>query len=574
MMASNESEVCYHPETFFICRRLQKNTLMYTQFFGLSEHPFSISPNPKYLYMSERHGEALAHLNYGLQDGGGFVLLTGEVGTGKTTVSRCLLQQLPADTEIAYILNPSLTERDLLAAICDEFQLPYGEEASLKQLFDLIRDHLLANLAAGKRSVVLVDEAQHLLPGVLEQLRLLTNLETDEKKLLQVVLIGQPELQQMLRQPLLRQLAQRITARYHLLPLSRQDVDAYVRFRLQVAGCVQPIFTPKAIQTLHRLSGGIPRLINLICDRALIAAFARGSHKIVHGDISQSAYEVSGIRDEGTWQSGLLVALAGALLVATGWWGWQWFGVFPTRPLVKVEVPVKVDDTPEQQEQLTRAINQALDPGVAMQNLYRVWGYQTELEESTCDDAPRAGLRCQEGEASLAQLQALQHPALISLTDETGGLYYATLVSLGPDKASLLIGNQSWQVDRQWLSDAWGGSYTLLWRMPKGGVTLIGSNAGATQVQWLDNALSRAMQQPDRKVSRFDATLKNKLQQFQREQGLTPDGIAGSNTLLRLNVVAGEPMPRLEDESLRASTPVDLDAVVDDAMDPLVEEAS
>lgn len=310
------------------------------------------------------------------------------MGTGKTTVSRCLLQQLPAETEIAYILNPSLTERDLLAAICDEFQLPYAQEASLKQLFDLIRDHLLANLAAGKRSVVLVDEAQHLLPGVLEQLRLLTNLETDEKKLLQVVLIGQPELQQMLRQPLLRQLAQRITARYHLLPLSRQDVDAYVRFRLQVAGCVQPIFTPKAIQTLHRLSGGIPRLINLICDRALIAAFARGSHKIVHGDISQSAYEVSGIRDEGTWQSGLLVALAGALLVATGWWGWQWFGVFPTRPLVKVEVPVKVDDTPEQQEQLTRAINQALDPGVAMQNLYRVWGYQTELEESTCDDAP------------------------------------------------------------------------------------------------------------------------------------------------------------------------------------------
>ena len=547
---------------------------MYTQFFGLSEPPFSISPNPKYLYMSERHGEALAHLNYGLQDGGGFVLLTGEVGTGKTTVSRCLLQQLPADTEIAYILNPSLTERDLLAAICDEFQLPYGEEASLKQLFDLIRDHLLANLAAGKRSVVLVDEAQHLLPGVLEQLRLLTNLETDEKKLLQVVLIGQPELQQMLRQPLLRQLAQRITARYHLLPLSRQDVDAYVRFRLQVAGCIQPLFTPRAIQTLHRLSGGIPRLINLICDRALIAAFARGSHKIVHGDISQSAYEVSGIRDEGSWQSGLAVTLGGALLVAAGWWGWQFFGIFPERPLIKVEVPVKIDDTLEQQEQLTRAINQALEPDVAMQNLYKVWGYQTELEEASCDNAPRAGLRCQEGEATLAQLQALQYPALISLTDETGGIYYATLVSLGADKASLLIGNQSWQVDRQWLSDAWGGSYTLLWRMPKGNVTLIGNNAGATQVQWLDNALNRAMQQPDRKVSRFDATLRNKLLQFQRDQGLTPDGIAGSNTLLRLNALSGEPMPRLEDESLRASTPVDLDTVADDAMDPQVEEAS
>lgn len=522
---------------------------MYTQFFGLSEPPFSISPNPKYLYMSERHGEALAHLTYGLQDGGGFVLLTGEVGTGKTTVSRCLLQQLPTETEIAYILNPSLTERDLLAAICDEFQLPYQEEAGLKTLFDLIRDQLLANLAAGKRSVVLIDEAQHLLPGVLEQLRLLTNLETDDKKLLQVVLIGQPELQQMLRQPLLRQLAQRITARYHLLPLFATDVDAYVRFRLQVAGCVQPIFTPSAIQTLHRLSGGVPRLINLICDRALLAAFARASYKVAPADISQAAFEVTGVRDEGSWLSGLTVTLAGALLVAAGWWGWQFFGVFPERPVIRVEVPVTIDETAEQQEQLTEAINQALDPDGAMQNLYRVWGYEPELDDASCANAPRAGLRCQEGEASLEDLRALQHPAMITLTDETGGLYYATLVTLGPRQATLMIGDQSWEVERQWLSDHWGGSYTLLWRMPKGGVSLIASNAGQTQIQWLDNALSHALQQPTRKVRRFDDELKQKLQQFQRDQGLTPDGIAGSHTLLRLNALSGEPMPRLEETS-------------------------
>lgn len=522
---------------------------MYTQFFGLSEHPFSISPNPKYLYMSERHGEALAHLNYGLQDGGGFVLLTGEVGTGKTTVSRCLLQQLPAETEIAYILNPSLSERDLLAAICDEFQLPYPDDAGIKRLFDQIRDHLLANLAAGKRSVVLVDEAQHLLPGVLEQLRLLTNLETDERKLLQVVLIGQPELQQILRQPLLRQLAQRITARYHLLPLAQSDVDAYVRFRLQVAGCIQPIFTPHAIKTLHRLSGGIPRLINLMCDRALIAAFARGSYKIGHGDISQAAFEINGVRDEGGWLTSVGVMLTGSLLVAAGWWGWQQLGVFPTRPVVKVEVPITIDQRAEQQEQLTEAINQAIEPDIAMQSLYQIWGYETEPFEASCDNAPRAGLRCQEGEASLAELHALQYPAMITLTDDTGGLYYATLAKLGPSHAQLMIGHQSWQVERQWLSDNWGGHYTLLWRMPKGGGSLIASHAGPTQIQWLDNALSRAQQQPERKVRRFDSQLKHKLQQFQRDQGLTPDGIAGSNTLLRLNALSGEPMPKLEDAS-------------------------
>ncbi|MGL5037923.1 MAG: ExeA family protein [Aeromonas sp.] len=522
---------------------------MYTQFFGLTEPAFSISPNPKYLYMSERHGEALAHLNYGLQEGGGFVLLTGEVGTGKTTLSRCLLQQLPADTHIAYILNPSLSERDLLAAICDEFALPYAEDAGVKQLFDLIRDHLLANLTAGKRSVVLIDEAQHLLPGVLEQLRLLTNIETDQKKLLQVVLIGQPELQQMLGQPLLRQLAQRITARYHLLPLSRPDVDAYVRFRLQVAGCVQPIFTPKAITTLHRLSGGIPRFINVICDRALIGAFARGSYTVVGPDISQAAFEINGVRDEGSWLSSLMFSAAGALFIAAGWWGWQWGGISPPRPIVKVEVPVTVDETAEQQDQLIKAINQAITPLRAMQSLYQVWGYDTDPLEASCDNAPRAGLRCIEGEASLDELQALQHPAMITLTDPTGGQYYATLVKLGPTQANVMIGHQSWQVEPRWLQDHWGGSYTLLWRMPKGHASVIASTAPPAQIQWLDNALNQITQQPMRKVRRFDQELKQKLLKFQKDNGLTADGIAGSHTLLRLNALSGEAMPRLEEAS-------------------------
>ena len=205
---------------------------MYKAFFNLTDNPFSISPNPKYLYMSERHAEALTHLLYGLRDGGGFVLLTGEVGTGKTTVSRCLRQQLPEDTDLAFILNPALSTEDMLASICDAFHLTYPQPVSLKALFDTLHHFLLQNHQAGRRTLLVIDEAQHLMPEVLEQLRLLTNMETDDAKLLQIVLIGQPELQQLLRQPLLRQLAQRITARYHLLPLDLNDVDSYVRFRM------------------------------------------------------------------------------------------------------------------------------------------------------------------------------------------------------------------------------------------------------------------------------------------------------------------------------------------------------
>ena len=225
---------------------------MYKAFFNLTDNPFSISPNPKYLYMSERHAEALTHLLYGLRDGGGFVLLTGEVGTGKTTVSRCLRQQLPEDTDLAFILNPALSTEDMLASICDAFHLTYPQPVSLKALFDTLHHFLLQNHQAGRRTLLVIDEAQHLMPEVLEQLRLLTNMETDDAKLLQIVLIGQPELQQLLRQPLLRQLAQRITARYHLLPLDLNDVDSYVRFRMQVAGSLQPVSTPSAIRALHR----------------------------------------------------------------------------------------------------------------------------------------------------------------------------------------------------------------------------------------------------------------------------------------------------------------------------------
>jgi general secretion pathway protein A len=266
---------------------------MYTGFFGLTSAPFSIAPNPEFLYLSPRHAEALAHLRFGLGDAGGFVLLTGEVGTGKTTVSRCLLQELDDRAQVAFILNPTLSELELLAAICDELKIRYKKtDASLKLLSDKIKTRLLKNHQDGKHTLLIIDEAQHLQPAVLEQLRLLTNLETNTRKLLQVILIGQPELQQLLRRNDLRQLAQRITARYHLLALNLDEVKHYIKFRLQVAGCSRPVFNDRAIKRLFQLSGGIPRLLNLLADRAMLAAYSQQQALVTAKLVNQAGAEI------------------------------------------------------------------------------------------------------------------------------------------------------------------------------------------------------------------------------------------------------------------------------------------
>ncbi|MEJ6475680.1 ExeA family protein [Pseudoalteromonas piscicida] len=265
---------------------------MYLRYFGLTEKPFSIAPNPEFLFLSERHKEALAHLTYGLGDAGGFVLLTGEVGTGKTTVTRSMLAQLPESTQVAFILNPSLSELELLATICDELDIEYdANNATLKSLTDVIKHRLLVNHQSGGHTMLIIDEAQHLAPEVLEQLRLLTNLETDHKKLLQIVLVGQPELQHLLQRNELRQLAQRITARYHLLPLSESQVFAYIQHRLQKAGCQQALFHHDAVAYVHQVTAGIPRLINLLADRCLLGAYSASQTQVTKAIAIQAAKE-------------------------------------------------------------------------------------------------------------------------------------------------------------------------------------------------------------------------------------------------------------------------------------------
>ncbi|MFU8816778.1 MAG: ExeA family protein, partial [Pseudomonadales bacterium] len=268
---------------------------MYENHFHLNQTPFSIAPDPAFLYLSEAHQEALAHLMYGFSHGG-FVLITGEVGTGKTTLLRNLVKQTPEDLDVAFVLNPRLTVRELLETLCDELGVDYpkGAVLSVKQYIDALNRHLLATHSQGRGTVVIIDEAQNLSPAVLEQIRLLTNLETDKRKLLRIILLGQPELGELLSRNELRQLAQRITARYHLRGLSREDAYAYVIHRLARAGGSSRIFTRGALSRLYRISKGIPRVINLVADRALLGAYVEGRNRVNARLVQRAAGEVLG----------------------------------------------------------------------------------------------------------------------------------------------------------------------------------------------------------------------------------------------------------------------------------------
>lgn len=268
---------------------------MYIEYFGLKESPFSIAPDPRYLYLSEQHREALAHLIYGVNSEGGFVLLTGEVGTGKTTVCRCLLEQLPENTKIAFIINPKLTVDELLVSICDEFGIDYPlNNKSIKVFVDKINKYLLENFARGYKTVIIIEEAQNLGMELLEQIRLLTNLETTKNKLLQIIMIGQPELRDILSRPELRQISQRITARYHIGPLSRKEVVFYVNHRLTIAGAREKLFPNYTFKSIYQYSHGIPRLINVICDRALLGTYVQGKKYVDKSTLKKAAMEVSG----------------------------------------------------------------------------------------------------------------------------------------------------------------------------------------------------------------------------------------------------------------------------------------
>jgi general secretion pathway protein A len=301
---------------------------MYTAFYGLREKPFGLSPDPRFLFLAQSHREALAHLLYGIEQGEGFIAITGEVGTGKTTLCRTLLQRLGAESEVAFVFNPKLTGLELLKTINAEFGLSH-ESDSQRELNDALNRFLVEKKREARRVLLIIDEAQNLERETLEQVRLISNLETETSKLIQIVLLGQPELDAMLESSELRQLKQRIGVRWRLRPLSPSETREYVRHRLRIAaGAARELFSPAALRELHRLSGGIPRVVNVLSDRALLAGYAAGTREVRPALVRAAAAEVRG-HAGGDWlrrklaRPALLdVSLAAALIICAGLWIW------------------------------------------------------------------------------------------------------------------------------------------------------------------------------------------------------------------------------------------------------------
>lgn len=550
---------------------------MYTQFFSLNQAPFSIAPDPRYLFMSERHREALAHLLYGVNSGGGFVLLTGEIGAGKTTVCRCFLEQIPAGCNVGYIFNPKLTVDELLKSICDEFGIGFRHQgtgaATVKDYVDALNVYLLAAHAEGKDNVLIIDEAQNLSADVLEQLRLLTNLETNERKLLQVILIGQPALRAMLARPELEQLAQRVIARYHLDSLSRQETARYILHRLSVAGRPdKPPFQKKLMRRIHQLTQGVPRRINLLCDRALLGAYAEGKQEVDWSIVKKAASEVFGPAaaaqpvKTARWRYAAAGLVAGAAVAAVAVWssgsGWKIMtaGSKKPAPVVAANSPVPVQAVKKISR--TEAVDSAAGPAMpdldavfskglhdehaAYRQLAQLWGL-TLADGEPCQVAQQRSLHCYKSTAGLAEIRQLDRPAILALHDDADEVHYVLLTGLTNAGATLRTGDAEKSVSLVLLGRHFKGDFATFWRAPQGYRGKIAIGDRGTEVDWLAAQLAKlAGTQAPVPSQPFDQTVVRQVREFQRAQGLEVDGIVGPKTLMHLNSAAGIDEPRLK----------------------------
>ena len=549
---------------------------MYTSFFGLNEKPFSITPDPRYLFMSERHGEALAHLVYGVTESGGFIQLTGEVGTGKTTLVRTLLlNRMPDNADVAVVLNPQVSALEFLATICEELGIempdePYGSKA----LIDRLNQHLLSAHGEGRRVILVVDEAQNLSRDVLEQVRLLTNLETAKQKLLQIILIGQPELRELLARTDLRQLAQRITGRYHLEPLSRDEAAAYIEHRLKVAGAIGEVFDTGAKREVFRLSEGVPRIINVICDRALLGAYAKETRRVTRRLVKRASDEISGKLEPRALPRWLVPGLSAAVVAVIAAGAWQLLAndepaapapvasapaTEAPEPAASVELPEPEAVSSEPVAETPEPVRETLDEQLRLANdvtyiesafasLFDLWGVEFDANGAEpCIQAEAAGLSCHRQRGSFASLRQLDRPAILTLTDSAGETHDVVLTALQGRVAELSIAGVAVAHPVADVSELWFGEFLLLWKPETTESLVPGLNDPG--VVWLRQSLAdideRYRAEPvDSPV--YDNVLVSRVRDFQRDHRIDVDGFAGKQTQIIINsLIAGPDRPRL-----------------------------
>ena len=542
---------------------------LYLQHFALRQEPFSIVPDPGFLYPSHQHRQAVAHLKYGLDREGGFILLTGEVGTGKTTLTRTMLQRLPAHVRVAYVLNSKLNETDLLASICDELsiRLPKTKNLSFSKIcIDALNQDLLENHAAGKKTLIVIEEAQNLSDEVLETLRLLSNLETNTHKLLHILLVGQPELVEILAKPNLRQLNQRVVSRFHLLPLDKHELANYINHRLHHAGAKGPIFPAECITTIYKLTSGVPRLINLLCHQALLAAYSLGLDQVPAKLVRDAATEILGSENKPSianktaeWTVGLVLFLVIILVVG------EYYSVLlhntksnTVSPVELSQQTVNIDNrsnanTPVKGEELTDVVTDVnndnfVSPLNALLKLWSVDSGALYTTEEFIDIAERSGLRAEMLVGTdVDKLLSLDRPGVVTI-EQSGQLKSQLLVALDDASVTLMTETGTTTLDLPTFQKRWTGRFLFLWQSPSSFSLLRVGDVNKPALQWLQARLAELQPPVDKLITggRYTEPLQQQIKAFQRQQGLEDDGIVGRQTLMRLNQLTDDAIPTLK----------------------------
>ncbi len=497
---------------------------MYLEFFDLQQAPFSITPDPEFVYLSEKHQESLAHLIYGVTRGGGagFVQLTGEVGTGKTTISRLFLQKLPEDTQAALILNPNITPVELLENIFKELKISTrGIKGKLNAMVDKLNEQLLQWWSMGKNTLVMIDEAQNIPRDTLEQLRLLTNLETDQQKLLQIILIGQPELKQLMQRKDLRQLSQRVTSRFHLQPLSQAETASYIKHRVAISGSHKQLFSHNAVKKIYQQTNGIPRLINVLCDRALLVAFAAEDQAVKLKHVKQAITEIYPDQKQTFNPYWLLLPLPLLLLSPFLW-----------------QQPTNTSDASQtEQAAATNMVTPVIQidqlalpsKAVSWQQYLSLWNEPNDFiwNQATCPDLEMIGMACLLKQGNLNKIKQLNVPVMLQLSSGT----LVLLKAIENDKLILVTNQGEIPVEPQQLNSQWYGHYFILWPLA---VELLGDTMGTATQNWALNMAQVIADNPNLD----QGELNQWIIEFQQSNGLLADGIIGKETQMALSLMA------------------------------------